>query len=65
MGGIQSAEDALKFLLCGARAVQVGTANYLDPGVSAAIADGMQAWAEAHGVGRLADLVGTLEMPGR
>jgi dihydroorotate dehydrogenase (NAD+) catalytic subunit len=65
IGGIQSAEDALKFLLCGASAVQVGTANYLDPGIGATIADGMQAWAEAHGVRRLADLVGALEMPGR
>lgn len=65
IGGIQTAEDALKFLLCGARAVQVGTANYLDPGITVAIAEGMEAWAEAHGVRRLADLVGALEMPER
>jgi dihydroorotate dehydrogenase (NAD+) catalytic subunit len=65
IGGIQTAEDALKFLLCGARAVQVGTANYLDPGITVAIAEAMEAWAEAHGVRRLVDLVGALEMPGR
>jgi dihydroorotate dehydrogenase (NAD+) catalytic subunit len=63
MGGIESAEDAVKFLLCGATAVQVGTANYLDPGVSAAIADGLEAYARRHGIGCLSDLIGALEHP--
>jgi dihydroorotate dehydrogenase (NAD+) catalytic subunit len=61
MGGIQSAEDAVRFLLCGARAVQVGTANYLDPGAAGEIADGVAAYAERHGFARVADLVGALE----
>ncbi len=61
IGGIESAADAVKFLLCGATAVQVGTANYLDPAVSGLVADGLAAWAEEHGVARLADLVGALE----
>jgi dihydroorotate dehydrogenase (NAD+) catalytic subunit len=61
IGGISSAEDALKFLLCGASAVQVGTANYLNPLAALEVAEGLAAWAEAHGVSRLADLVGTLE----
>jgi dihydroorotate dehydrogenase (NAD+) catalytic subunit len=65
MGGIETAEDAVKFLLCGASAVQVGTSNYLNPAVAGEVADGLVAWAERHGVGRLADLVGALEMPGR
>ncbi len=60
-GGIESAADAVKYLLCGATAVQVGTANYLDPAVSGLVADGLAAWAEEHGVARLADLVGALE----
>ena len=64
IGGIDTAEDALKFLLCGATAVQVGTRNYLDPAAAGDVADGLAAWAEAHGVARLRDLVGTLEMPG-
>ena len=64
IGGIDTAEDALKFLLCGATAVQVGTRNYLDPTAAGDVADGLAAWAEARGVARLRDLVGTLEMPG-
>jgi dihydroorotate dehydrogenase (NAD+) catalytic subunit len=65
IGGIATAEDALKFLLCGAAAVQVGTANYLNPAAAGEIADGMAAWAEAQGIARLGDLVGTLELRGR
>ncbi len=64
IGGIGSAEDALKFLLCGATAVQVGTRNFLDPAAAADVADGLVAWAEAHGVVRLRDLVGGLEAQG-
>lgn len=64
IGGIVTAEDALKFLVCGASAVQVGTANYLNPMAAAEVAEGMAAWAARHGIARLADLVGTLEMPG-
>jgi dihydroorotate dehydrogenase (NAD+) catalytic subunit len=62
IGGIATAEDALKFLLCGATAVQVGTANYLNPMAAAEVADGIEAWAGAHGVARLTDLVGALEV---
>ena len=64
IGGISSAEDAVKFLLCGATAVQVGTANYLNPLAAPEVAEGLAAWAEAHGVSRLAELVGALEWPG-
>jgi dihydroorotate dehydrogenase (NAD+) catalytic subunit len=64
MGGIETAEDAIKFLLCGATAVQVGTRNYLEPAAAGDIADAMAAWAERRGIARLADLVGTLEFPG-
>jgi dihydroorotate dehydrogenase (NAD+) catalytic subunit len=61
IGGIATAEDAIKFLLCGATAVQVGTANYLNPMAAAEVADGIEAWALAHDVARVADLVGALE----
>jgi dihydroorotate dehydrogenase (NAD+) catalytic subunit len=61
IGGIASAEDAVKFLLCGASAVQVGTANYLDPTAAGRIADGITAYAERHGFARVADLTGALE----
>jgi dihydroorotate dehydrogenase (NAD+) catalytic subunit len=65
MGGISSAEDAVKFLLCGASAVQVGTANYLDPSIAGEIADGVAAYAARHGFDRVGDLVGALETPDR
>ena len=61
MGGIASAEDAVKFLLCGATAVQVGTQNYLEPAAAGAIVDGIRAYCVRHGVRRVADLVGALE----
>ena len=64
IGGIACAEDALKFLVCGARAIQVGTANYLNPAAAVEIAEGIEAYALAHGFARVADLVGTLEWPG-
>jgi dihydroorotate dehydrogenase (NAD+) catalytic subunit len=63
IGGIASAEDAVKFLLCGATAVQVGTANYLEPGLSAEVARGIEDYAARHGHARVSDLTGTLEAP--
>ncbi len=62
IGGIGSAEDAIKFLLCGASAVQVGTASYLDPAVAGQVAEGLAGWCQRHGVARVADLVGRLEL---
>jgi dihydroorotate dehydrogenase (NAD+) catalytic subunit len=64
IGGIERAEDAVKFLLCGATAVQVGTSNYLNPAVAGEIAEGIAAYAARHGVARVADLTGALELPG-
>jgi hypothetical protein len=63
VGGIASADDAVKFLLCGASAVQVGTQNYLDPTAAASIADGIAAYAARHGFPRVRDLIGALELP--
>jgi len=65
IGGITSGEDAVKFLLCGASAVQVGTANYLDPGVAGDVADGLRSYAARHGFPRVKDLVGGLDTDGR
>jgi dihydroorotate dehydrogenase (NAD+) catalytic subunit len=61
IGGIATAEDAVKFLLAGATAVQVGTANYLDPEAALRIADGITAYAAEQGFPRVADLTGALE----
>jgi dihydroorotate dehydrogenase (NAD+) catalytic subunit len=65
IGGIENAGDAIKFLLCGATAVQVGTSNFLDPGVAGEVADGIEAYLVRHGVPRASDLVGALQIPQR
>ncbi len=65
IGGILTAEDAVKFLLCGATAVQVGTANYMNPLAAAEIAEGISAYAEANGFPRVADLIGALDLSER
>ena len=64
MGGIASAEDALEFLIAGCRAVQIGTANFVDPNVTQRVLDGLQAYLKRHGLASVNDVVGTLEMPG-
>ena len=61
VGGISSAEDAVKFLLCGATAVQVGTLNYLDPAAAERSARGIRDYATRHGFVRVRDLTGALE----
>ncbi len=60
IGGISSGEDALEFLCCGARAVQVGTATFYDPRAPLRIAEEMAAWCRRHDVRAVADVVGTL-----
>jgi len=62
IGGIATGDDAVKFLLCGASAVQVGTANYINPMAAAEVAEGIAVYAERHGFARVADLVGALEI---
>lgn len=57
-GGIQTASDAVEFMLAGARAVQVGTASFRDPGVMQKIIDGLARYCIEEGVGALASLVG-------
>ncbi len=56
VGGILRAEDALEFLVAGASAVQVGTANFIDPSATMKILDGIRAYCVEHGVKKLADL---------
>jgi dihydroorotate dehydrogenase (NAD+) catalytic subunit len=63
IGGIVTAADAIKFLLCGATAVQVGTANYLNPAAAGEIVDGVEDYLKRHGIERVSDLVGALEIP--
>jgi dihydroorotate dehydrogenase (NAD+) catalytic subunit len=60
MGGIASADDAVAFLLCGARAVQVGTATYTNPGLALEIREGIARYCAEHGFRAARDLVGAL-----
>src|SRR5262245_57148850 len=62
MGGIADARDALEFMIAGATAVQVGTANFVDPFIWPKLLDGMRDYMERHGVARIADLVGTIDV---
>lgn len=64
MGGIACAEDALEFIIAGASAVQVGTANFTDTLAMPKIIEGMNAWLDSHGVGDVNELRGTLRLNG-
>ena len=56
IGGIETVEHVVEFLIAGANAVQVGTANFRDPSLSGRLVDELAAWCEAHGVRRVAEL---------
>ena len=60
MGGIASAEDALEMMLAGASAVAVGAMNFNDPLIMLRIIDGMAAYCERHGIGRISELTGAV-----
>jgi dihydroorotate dehydrogenase (NAD+) catalytic subunit len=62
MGGIATAEDALEFMIAGASAVQVGTANFVDPFVWGTILGGLESYGARHQVSRIADLVGAVDL---
>ncbi len=64
IGGIASAEDALEFLIAGCHAVQIGTANFVDPGIYERVLAGLRAYLERHGAQDVRSVVGTLEYPG-
>jgi dihydroorotate dehydrogenase (NAD+) catalytic subunit len=61
MGGIADARDVLEFMIAGADAVQVGTANYVDPFIWPKLLDGISEYMRRHNVARIADLVGTVD----
>jgi dihydroorotate dehydrogenase (NAD+) catalytic subunit len=62
VGGIMTGADALEFLIAGARAVEVGTANFVDPDAPARIVRELQEFCERRGISRIEDVVGTLEL---
>jgi dihydroorotate dehydrogenase (NAD+) catalytic subunit len=65
MGGIATARDVLEFIIAGASAVQVGTANFVDPFIWAKLLDGLREYMQRHAVARVSDLVGTIDLSSR
>jgi dihydroorotate dehydrogenase (NAD+) catalytic subunit len=61
MGGIMTGRDAVEFLLAGATAVQVGTANFVTPRAAIDVIDGIRAWLAERGIASAGELVGTLQ----
>jgi len=62
VGGIMNARDALEFLIVGAKAVQVGTANFINPGIATDIIDDIRKYMLEKGINDINDLIGTLEV---
>jgi dihydroorotate dehydrogenase (NAD+) catalytic subunit len=62
LGGIMNATDAIEFFLAGASAVQIGTANFIDPAVSVKIAQGINQYLDENGLNSISDIVGKLEI---
>ena len=62
LGGITSATDAIEFLLAGASAIEVGTANFMDPAITGKIVDGINEYLDRHGFASVRDIIGALEV---
>lgn len=60
LGGISTAEDAIEFLMAGATAVQIGTANFVDPQVTIKVRDGINEWLDLHGCKSVSEIIGCL-----
>ena len=65
MGGIASATDALEFMIAGATAVQVGTANFVDPFIWSKLLAGIEQYMQRHQISRLSDLIGSIDTSAR
>lgn len=61
LGGICNANDAIEFFMAGATAIQIGTANFLDPSITIKVRDGINDWLDKHGCQSVYDIIGSLE----
>ena len=61
LGGICTAEDAIEFLMAGATAIEIGTANFLDPAVTIKVRDGINNWIDNLGCSSVSEIIGALE----
>ena len=62
LGGISNGTDAIEFMLAGASAIEVGTANFIDPAVTGKIVDEINAYLDRHGFSSVRDIIGALEL---
>lgn len=62
LGGIMTATDAIEFLMAGATAIEIGTANFIDPAVTIKVRDGIDEWLERHGCKSVQEIIGVLEV---
>ena len=60
LGGIMTAEDAVEFLMCGATAIEIGTANFVDPAVTIKVRDGLNNWLDSHGCKSVQEIIGAI-----
>ena len=60
LGGITTARDAIEFLMCGATAIEIGTANFMDPAVTKKVKDGINDWLEGHGCASVQEIIGAI-----
>ena len=61
LGGIMNANDAIEFLLAGATAIQIGTANFIDPTITVKVVDGINQYLDKHGYDSVSDIIGALK----
>lgn len=61
LGGISTAADAIEFIMAGASAIEIGTANFLDPAVTIKVRDGINQWLDDHGCKSLSEIVGVVK----
>lgn len=60
LGGICTAKDAIEFIMAGATAIEIGTANFIDPAVTIKVRDGINEWLDAHGCKSVTEIIGAL-----
>ena len=61
LGGISSATDAIEFLMCGASAIEIGTANFLDPAITIKVRDGINDWLDSHHIADVKEIIGAIQ----
>ena len=61
LGGIMTAEDAIEFFMAGATAIEIGTANFIDPTATIKVRDGINDWLERHGCQSIQEIIGNIE----